>query len=136
MRTLNHSAALMVFIAISLLAGYAIASPPTGDISAAELEQQLTANTAPLILDVRSVDEYDAGHLPTATNIPHTEIADRLTELPADHDAEIIIYCRSGRRAAMAKETLENAGFSNIRHLDGDYIVWKEAGLPLQMGSE
>ena len=126
MRILNYPA-ILLFTAV-LLAGYMPASSAE-DISAAELEQQLTANTAPLILDVRSADEYDAGHLPTAINIPHTEVADRQTELPNNLDTEIIIYCRSGRRAAMAQATLEEAGFSNVRHLEGDFLGWQEAGL-------
>jgi phage shock protein E len=128
MRILNYPATLL--LTAVLLVSYASVSSAE-DISATELEQQLTANTAPLILDVRSADEYDAGHLPTAINIPHTEVADRLTELPADRETEIIVHCKSGRRAAMAQATLEEAGFSNVRLLEGDFIGWQEAGLPI-----
>ncbi|MCP3999429.1 MAG: rhodanese-like domain-containing protein [Gammaproteobacteria bacterium] len=125
--------ALLLFTAI-LLAGYAPLSSAE-DISAIALEQQMSANTVPFILDVRSADEYDAGHVPTAINIPHTEVTNRLDELPDNLDTEIIIYCRSGRRAAMAQATLEKAEFSGIRHLEGDFIGWQEAGLPVQIES-
>ena len=129
MKKLIHPAALLLFTIVMFVGAPAFSAE---DISAADLKQQLTENKAPLILDGRSADEYDAGHLPSAINISHAEVATRLNELPDDPDTEIIIYCRSGRRAAMAQATLEEAGFSNIRHLEGDFIVWQEAGLPLE----
>ena len=121
----------LALIAPVLLGACAPAPAPTGEITRIELEQRLASDSAPLILDVRSADEYGAGHLPGAVNIPHTEVIDRLAELPAERDTEIVIHCHSGKRASMAQAELETTGFSNIRHLDGDYIGWKEAGLPL-----
>jgi phage shock protein E len=135
MRQLNYPKFLFPVIAAclfnGLLAGCAPAPTPTpmGDITVIELEQRIATNSAPLILDVRSADEYSAGHLPAATNIPHTEIPNRLAELPADRETEIIVHCHSGKRAAVAQKSLEEAGFSNVRHLEGDFIGWKAAGL-------
>jgi rhodanese-related sulfurtransferase len=119
----------------ALLAFGCTQSPPAaGDISSAELQQRMNngSTAAPLILDVRSVDEFQAGHLPGAINIPHTEIAARLNELPTNKDAEIVVHCLTGKRAGMAAETLTTAGFSRIRHLDGDYAGWAAAKLPLE----
>jgi phage shock protein E len=132
MQQLTRSKFLCSFIAAILIAGCAPVPTPTGDITVIELEQRIGSNSAPLILDVRSVDEYDAGHLPAATNIPHTEIPGRLVELPVDRETEIIVHCHSGKRAAVAQTSLEEAGFSNVRHLEGDFVGWQEAGLPLE----
>jgi phage shock protein E len=136
MRQLKHTKLfprlISAIVVAGLLTGCAPAPTPTGDIAVIELEQRIASNSAPLILDVRSADEYGAGHLPTAINISHTELPSRLAELPADRATEIVVHCHSGKRAAIAQSSLEEAGFSNVRHLDGDFIGWQEAGLPLE----
>lgn len=99
-------------------------------ISAAALEPRLATAGAPLVLDVRTPEEYAAGHLPGARLIPHDQLATRLAELAAarDKDREVIVYCRSGRRAALAIDTLKRAGFSRVGHLQGDYQGWSAEG--------
>jgi rhodanese-related sulfurtransferase len=79
-----------------------------------------------LVLDVRSAAEFDAGHIPGAINIPHDVIGDRISELGPGGERDIVVYCRSGRRSAIALETLKTAGFSRLFHLDGDYLRWSE----------
>lgn len=81
----------------------------------------------PLVLDVRRDDEFAAGHVPGAVHIPHDRLAARLAELRGAEDREVVVYCRSGRRAASALETLRNAGFRRLVHLRGDYLGWAEA---------
>jgi phage shock protein E len=124
-------ALLLLLLFGGLLSACGQAPDPTGEIQAAELQQRIAANQAPLILDVRSGDEFDAGHLPDATNIPHTDISKRLAELPADRGTEIVVHCHSGKRAAVAEATLSEAGFTNIRHLEGDFVGWQSAKLHL-----
>ena len=97
-------------------------------IPAAALEPRLATSTARLLLDVRTPAEYAAGHLPGARLIPHDQLAQRLTELAATQDQEVIVYCRSGRRAAQAIDTLTRAGFSHVAHLQGDYQRWSAEG--------
>lgn len=81
----------------------------------------------PLVLDVRRDDEFAEGHVPGAVHIPHDRLAARLGELAGAKDREVVVYCRSGRRAALALETLKNAGFRRLAHLQGDYPGWVEA---------
>jgi rhodanese-related sulfurtransferase len=81
----------------------------------------------PLVLDVRRDDEFAQGHIPGAVHIPHDRLAARLAELAGAQDREVVVYCRSGRRAALALETLKNAGFRRLAHLRGDYPGWVEA---------
>ena len=66
------------------------------------------------VVDVRSQDEFDGGHLEGATLIPHTEIEQNLSKFPKDQKKPIVVYCRSGRRAEVAKELLESRGYTNV----------------------
>lgn len=101
-------------------------------VPAATLKARLDGRKAlPLLLDVRAPEEFAAGHLPGAKNIPYDKIPSRINELKASQDAEIVVYCRSGRRAGIALETLLGAGFSKLGHLEGDYEGWSAAGLPV-----
>lgn len=70
-------------------------------------------------VDVRTSGEYDAGHVDGAVNIPYEEIAARISEVTANKDDVIYVYCRSGRRSGIAKSTLEDAGFTNVVNLGG-----------------
>lgn len=71
-----------------------------------------------VVLDVRKPDEFAAGHLPSATNIPVQEFAERIAEVDklvgGDKDAPIVVHCMLGKRAAAAKELLEKAGYTNV----------------------
>ena len=73
----------------------------------------------PLWIDVRTADEYSAGHVESAVNIPYTEIGARIGEVTGDKDALIYVYCRSGRRSGIAQDTLEEAGFTNVVNVGG-----------------
>ena len=100
-------------------------------VTAAELETRLASPNAPVLLDVRSVAEYAAGHLPGARNLPHDQLAARLADLRAARDQELVVYCRTGRRAAQAIEILQRAGFTRLSHLRGDYQAWSAEGHPV-----
>lgn len=101
-------------------------------ISAEELAARIAAGDAPLVLDVRTPEEFDAGHLPGARNIPHDALAERLDELGVAPDDEIVVHCHSGRRAMAAELTLRDAGYSRVRDLTGHWQEWKRAGLPTE----
>ena len=73
----------------------------------------------PIWIDVRSADEYQSGHVSQAVNIPYTEIETRIEEVTEDKDAEIYVYCRSGRRSGIARETLLSIGYSKVINLGG-----------------
>ena len=65
-------------------------------------------------IDVRSAEEFNAGHLQNAVNIPHDKIIEGVKALGSDKDAPINLYCRSGRRAEAALTELKNAGYTNV----------------------
>ena len=65
-------------------------------------------------IDVRSAEEFNAGHLQDAVNIPHDKIIEGVKALGSDKDAPINLYCRSGRRAEAALTELKNEGYTNV----------------------
>jgi len=73
----------------------------------------------PIWIDVRTTDEYTSGHVSEAVNIPYTEIAEGIPALTSDKDASIYVYCRSGRRSGVAKETLEDLGYTQVVNVGG-----------------
>ena len=70
-------------------------------------------------IDVRSAEEFNAGHLQDAVNIPHDKIIECVKALGSDKDAPINLYCRSGRRAEAALTELKNAGYTNVTNHGG-----------------
>lgn len=101
-------------------------------ISASRVSERLGDSSAPLVLDVRTEREYEAGHVPGALHIPHTELAARLTELPVDKTGQIVVYCEQGPRASMAEDLLADAGFVNVRTLEGHMANWRSEGYPME----
>jgi ArsR family transcriptional regulator len=99
-------------------------------ITRAELKRRVRAGLV-TVLDVRPADEYAAGHIPAAINIPLRELARRLSEVPTRH--EVVAYCR-GPYCVLAFEAvakLRECGFT-ARRLEDGYPEWKAAGLPVE----
>lgn len=67
-----------------------------------------------LWIDVRSADEYQAGHLANAVNISHHHIAQQIATIAPNKDMPIHVYCRSGRRSEVALQTLQSLGYTNV----------------------
>ena len=117
-------------LALASACGDAASAPP---ISGDELMERIAAGEGPFVLDVRTPEEFAAGRVPRAVNIPHTELAARLGEIGVEDRArEVVVYCESGRRAAEAEATLRHAGFSAVRHLEGDMKAWRNAERPCE----
>jgi len=103
----------------------------TRDISATDLVNQLGHSNI-LILDVRSPQEYAAGHVPGAINLPHTSVASQIKTLQKHKNETIVLYCKSGHRASIAEQTLTDAGFKQLLHLDGDMDGWQAGNYPIE----
>jgi len=86
------------------------------EISYKKMQDLIQKNANAILLDVRSKQEFEEGHLDGSINIPLYEIDKELEKLP-DRKSMIIIYCASGHRSKQAKEKLEKEGYENIYHL-------------------
>ena len=120
-----------LLLAAFVLPGLALAGRPA--VSPAAVAELSARADAPLILDVRSQAEYDAGHVPGAVLIPHDQLASRLSEL--DRKRWVLVYCKSGRRADIAEDLLVKEGFE-VRQIEGSWNRWSAEGRPAQAAGE
>ena len=93
-------------------------------ITMEEAVTMMAQETGYIILDVRRPDEFAAGHIPNAINVPNETIGtDEIPELPNKYQL-IMVYCRSGRRSKEASEKLVKLGYTNIVEFGG-ILDWK-----------
>ena len=93
-------------------------------ISGAEAKALMDSESGYIIIDARTQEEYDQGHIPGAILIPEYEIADRAAKELPDKDQLILVYCRSGRRSKIAAEELVKLGYNNVKEFGG-IIDWE-----------
>ena len=93
------------------------------NITAEEAKQIMDSEEGYIILDVRTQEEYDQGHIPGAILIPDTEVEVTAEEVLTDKDQLLLVYCRSGRRSKLASEILVELGYTNIKEFGG-IIDW------------
>ena len=117
-------------IAFTLLALPLLAHAGRPDVAPAAVDELLARDDAPLLLDVRTPEEFAQGHLPGAVLIPHDQLAARLDEI--SRDRWVLVYCRSGKRADAAEAVLADAGFE-VRQIEGSWLRWQEEGMPVHV---
>ena len=93
-------------------------------ISGAEAKALMDSESGYIIIDARTQEEYDQGHIPGAILIPEYEIADRAEKELHDKNQLILVYCRSGRRSKIAAEELVKLGYTNVKEFGG-IIDWE-----------
>ena len=115
--TMKHSL-LTALLALVLLPLGALAAEVRGDVeAAAEGWERIEAGA--LILDVRSIEEYEGGHLDGAINIAHTDTQALASTIGEDKDRPVVLYCGSGRRAEAARDALAEQGYTNVFNASG-----------------
>lgn len=102
-----------------------------GFVSAPNLMAEVAQN-APVLLDVRSDDEWAQGYITGAQHLWIDEFVNQLATLPAEKDTPIVVYCQSGYRGGIAAVMLNLLGYTNVRNLSGGLNSWTAAGLPLE----
>lgn len=88
-------------------------------ISADEAAKMVKENNETIIVDVRTIEEYQQGHIKNAKLLPLSEIEDKASEVLPNKNKLILIYCRSGRRSAVAADILVNSGYENVYDFGG-----------------
>ncbi|WP_462151809.1 rhodanese-like domain-containing protein [Pseudoalteromonas xiamenensis] len=107
---------------------FANESPKT--VSAEQLLINQMTSEPYLIIDVRTHEEFSAGHLKGAINVPFNEIDQHQSVLSDLVGKRAVVYCRSGRRAGIFIDAMQDKGIELV-HLDGDYQGWTKAALPV-----
>jgi rhodanese-related sulfurtransferase len=119
LRRVKQQVLLAPLLAVSLAVTACASGPVISGADAKALVQK-----GAVLVDVRTPDEFAAGHIDGALNIPVDQVEARAGELPKDKD--IVLYCRSGARSARAKGLLEGAGFTAAKvHNLGGMSNWK-----------
>ena len=93
------------------------------NINAKEAKEIMDSQKNYIILDTRTQEEFDEGHIPGAILIPHDEILEKAETVLLDKNQLILVYCRSGRRSKLAAEDLVKLGYTNIKEFGG-IIDW------------
>jgi rhodanese-related sulfurtransferase len=136
-KLLRTTRRLLVLCAAALAGSLLLAQQAVGKshpvISPQALNLLIESNQAPVILDVRSEEEFRAGHIPGAVNLPVTQMPGRIEDLAAYKDEEVIVHCEVGPRAGMASWMLKRSGFVDLVELKGHMRAWRKAGLPTEI---
>ena len=95
-------------------------------------DAQALVLAADAIIDVREPDEYAAGHLAGAINLPRGLLEFKLSGTPAlePRGLNVVLYCKTSGRAALAANTMQNMGYLNVVSIAGGYDAWVGAGKP------
>lgn len=100
-------------------------------ITAADLAARLKAGEQPVIVDVRTPEEFATGHINGAKLAPLQTVETEVKALGLAKGQEIILVCRSGNRSAQAYQILAQQGYANLRNMEGGMIAWEQAGAPI-----
>ena len=100
------------------------------EIDARAAREALEGPSAPLLIDVRELDEYEQGAIRGAVHIPRGSLESRIETVAPDHATPIIVSCQVGARSAFAAKALGDLGYSNVSSLAGGFSVWKQNGHP------
>lgn len=119
---------MMLLLAVLLLTG---CSAEKGEkdmagyemITAQQAKEIMDTQDGYVILDTRTEEEYEQGHIPGAIVISHEEIKEKAESVLTDKDQLILVYCRSGRRSKLAAQGLVDLGYTNVKEFGG-IIDW------------
>ena len=121
-------------VAIAVLAGGALLWPalaPRGKRASPLQLTQMINRGKTTIVDVRSSEEFAAGHLRDAKHIPLADLGARIGELDKSKNRTVVMVCQTGARSDKAARQLQAAGFEDVHSLEGGLTAWTAAGLPV-----
>ena len=128
-------AIILIIFLIAVSAGYFFTfNKPAGqkvngsDVSAQEVKRAVEAKDDVIIVDVRTPEEYEAGHLMDSLLLPLDTIGSKASRVIPDKDKKIYVYCRSGNRSARAVSQLQDLGYKDVHSMDGGMISWQNSG--------
>ncbi|WP_073220596.1 rhodanese-like domain-containing protein [Massilia sp. CF038] len=123
----------ILLVSIVILSGGALLIPaliPRGKRASTLEVTQLLNRGKNVLVDVRTTEEFAAGHLRDAKHIPLADLTSRIGELDKFKDKTVIVVCQTGARSDKAMNLLKAAGFTDVVALDGGIAAWQAANLP------
>ncbi|MGF6272082.1 rhodanese-related sulfurtransferase [Massilia sp. UYP11] len=121
-------------VAIAVISGAALLWPalaPRGKRASPLQVTQMINRGKTTVVDVRSAEEFAAGHLRDAKHIPLADLGNRIGELDKSKNRTVVVVCQTGARSDKAARQLQAAGFEDVQSLEGGLAAWTAAGLPL-----
>lgn len=111
----------------------AVQEASISDVSV-EAAQSIISENEIVILDVRTPEEFEAGHIANATNVnfKSADFAENLSKL--DRNAHYVLHCKSGGRSSKALEVMKEQGFQKISHMNNGFDAWAASELPVEVG--
>lgn len=106
--------------------------PNVRECTVDHVRQRLDRREAFHLVDVREDNEWASGHLPGATHLGKGVIERDIEAKIPDAGAEIVLYCGGGFRSALAADSLQRMGYTNVASMDGGFRGWADAGLPVE----
>ena len=107
------------------------AKSQTTEVTIDTVKKDMDAGRNFVLLDVRTSEEFKAGHLPKAVNISRGTLEFLISKHYPQKDVEIVVYCRTDARAALCAKSLSDMGYTNVKNLKGAFKAWGEAGYPI-----
>lgn len=125
----------LLTVAIAVISGGALLftslAPRGRQATTLQVTQMMNRGKATAVVDIRTAEEYAAGHLRDAKSMPLADLGNRIGELDKAKVKTVIVVDQTGNRAAKAERLLKSAGFADIYSLEGGVAAWTAAGLPL-----
>ena len=102
------------------------------EVSVPQLKTWMDSGQKLMLIDVREDNEWQAGHAASAIHIGRGTLEGGIEKAAPDKAQRVVLYCRSGARSALAADTLQKMGYSNVFSLAGGFTAYQAAGLPSQ----
>jgi rhodanese-related sulfurtransferase len=102
------------------------------EVTVAETQERLAANPDALLVDVREDNEWHAAHAQGAEHLGKGVIERDIETVVPDKSTELILYCGGGYRSALATDSLQKMGYTNVWSMAGGWKAWKESGAPIE----
>lgn len=93
--------------------------------------KKMLADDCVKVIDVRGAEEFNQGHLPNTINIPRGVLEFQIADNVSQKITPILIYSNTGKRAALAAQTLHQLGYQNVKSISGGLDAWKACGMPV-----
>lgn len=131
MFTKSNPAIGLCLLLISIISSQSVLAIGKYEITPEKLHQEILLNKSHLIIDLRDQDKYQQSHIPSAINIRHDNLKNKLHALLPYKNKSVILYCGDGTRSAIGMTVLRKEGFKKLLNVHGNMFAWEKKKLPV-----